>query len=139
MKKLLLALCLLISFNSNAQFLKEIYKDFLKYGTFYVAGDASNAYEQTYKDYFVERPADDDLYGIPKVIDEKVMEMKTEAKKEFDYIQSIGGAVVGIENSYLKQQLVNSNKERIQNINDGKQVVVGVNKFTETESSPLTA
>ena len=69
MKKLLLVLCLLISFNSNAQFLKELYKDFLKYGTFYVAGDASNAYEQTYKDYFVERPADNDLYGIPKVLD----------------------------------------------------------------------
>ena len=69
MKKLLLVLCLLISFNSNAQFLKEVYKDFLKYGTFYIAGDASNAYEQTYKDYFVERPADGDLYGIPRVID----------------------------------------------------------------------
>ena len=69
MKKLLLALCLLISFNSNAQFLKELYKDFLKYGTFYIAGDASNAYEQTYKDYFVERPDDGDLYGIPRVID----------------------------------------------------------------------
>ena len=81
----------------------------------------------------------EDLFNGSKVIDEKVMEMKTEAKKEFDYIQSIGGAVVGIENSYLKQQLVNSNKERIQNINDRKQVVVGVNKFTETESSPLTA
>ena len=81
----------------------------------------------------------EDLFNGSKVIDEKVLEMKTEAKKEFDYIQSIGGAVVGIENSYLKQQLVNSNKERIQNINDGKQVVVGVNKFTETESSPLTA
>ena len=81
----------------------------------------------------------EDLFNGSKVIDEKVMEMKTEAKKEFDYIQSIGGAVVGIENNYSKQQLVNSNKERIQNINDGKQVVVGVNKFTETESSPLTA
>jgi len=69
MKKLLLVLCLLISFNSNAQFLKELYKDFLKYGTFYVAGDASNAYEQTYKDYFVERPEDGDLYSIPRVID----------------------------------------------------------------------
>ena len=69
MKKLLLVLCLLISFNSNAQFLKELYKDFLKYGTFYVAGDASNAYEQTYKDYFVERPEDGDLYSIPRVVD----------------------------------------------------------------------
>jgi len=81
----------------------------------------------------------EDLFNGSKVIDEKVNEMKAEAKKEFDYIQSIGGAVVGIENSYLKQQLVNSNKERIQNINDGKQVVVGVNKYTETETSPLTA
>jgi len=81
----------------------------------------------------------EDLFNGSKVIDEKVSEMKTEARKEFDYIQSIGGAVIGIENSYLKQQLVNSNKERIQNINDGKQVVVGVNKYTETESSPLTA
>ena len=81
----------------------------------------------------------EDLFNGSKVIDEKVNEMKTDAKKEFDYIQSIGGAVIGIENSYLKQQLVNSNKERIQNINDGKQVVVGVNKYTETESSPLTA
>ena len=89
MKKLLLAFCLLISFNLNSQvisndtilenklvkkyktknFFKELYKDFLKYGTFYVAGDAANAYEQTYKDYFVERPADGDLYSIPRVID----------------------------------------------------------------------
>ena len=89
MKKLLLAFCLLISFNLNSQvigndtklenklvkkykaknFFKDLYKDFLKYGTFYVAGDASNAYEQTYKDYFVERPADGDLYSIPRVID----------------------------------------------------------------------
>jgi len=69
MRKILLLLCLLVSFNSNGQFLKDVYKDFLKYGTFYVAGDASNAYEQPYKDYFVERPADGDLYAIPKVID----------------------------------------------------------------------
>jgi len=69
MRKILLLLCLLVSFNSNGQFLKDVYKDFLKYGTFYIAGDASNAYEQTYKDYFVERPADGDLYAIPNVID----------------------------------------------------------------------
>ena len=80
----------------------------------------------------------EDLFNGSKVIDEKVDQMKKEARKEFDYVQSIGGAVVGIENSYLKQQLVNSNKERIQNINDGNQIVVGVNKFLETEESPLT-
>ena len=81
----------------------------------------------------------EDLFNGSKVINEKVEQMKLEAKKEFDYIQSMGGAVSGIENSYLKQQLVNSNKERIQNINDGKQTVVGVNKYIETEDSPLTS
>ena len=81
----------------------------------------------------------EDLFNGSKVINEKVEQMKLEAKKEFDYIQSIGGAVAGIENSYLKQQLVNSNKERIQNINDGRQTVIGVNKYIETEESPLTS
>ena len=80
----------------------------------------------------------EDLFNGSKVVEEKVEQMKNEARKEFDHIQSIGGAVAGIENSYLKQELVNSNKERIQNINDGRQIVVGVNKFTETEKSPLT-
>ena len=37
MKHILTILILLISFNTNAQFLKEIYNDFLKYGTFYAA------------------------------------------------------------------------------------------------------
>ena len=81
----------------------------------------------------------EDLFNGSKVVEEKVEQMKIEARKEFNHIQSMGGAVVGIENSYLKQELVNSNKERIQNINDGEQIVVGVNKFIETENSPLTA
>tara|TARA_R110002051_G_scaffold102227_1_gene173452 strand:- start:4210 stop:5397 length:1188 start_codon:yes stop_codon:yes gene_type:complete len=69
MKKILLTLCLLISINSNGQFLKEVYKDFLKYGTFYVAGDVQNAYEETTKDYFVRKPEDGNLYDVPEVID----------------------------------------------------------------------
>ena len=54
-----LVFILLLPYSSTAQennIFKGLYEDFLKYGTFYVAGDASNAYEQTYKDYFVERP-----------------------------------------------------------------------------------
>ena len=53
----------------NAQFFKEIYEDFLKYGTVYAAGDIRNAYENSRKDYFVARPDDGDLYAIPRVID----------------------------------------------------------------------
>ena len=54
---------------TNAQFFKEIYEDFLKYGTVYAAGDIRNAYENSRKDYFVARPDDGDIYAIPRVID----------------------------------------------------------------------
>ena len=54
---------------SYSQFFENLYKDFLKYGTVYVAGDITNSYESSRKEYFVERPAEGDLYGIPKVID----------------------------------------------------------------------
>ncbi len=69
MRKLLVLIGLFISINSNAQFFKEVYKDFLKYGTFYVAGDVQNAYEETTKDYFVRKPEDGNLYDVPEVID----------------------------------------------------------------------
>ncbi len=65
MKYIYLLLTLCITNSADAQFLK----DFLKYSTFYVAGDITNAYENTRKDYFVERPADGGLYDIPRVID----------------------------------------------------------------------
>ena len=76
---LLLMLSLLLSFNVNAQeieetkvkknIFKEFYNDFLKYGTIYAAGDIRNAYENSRKDFFVERPADGDLYAIPRVVE----------------------------------------------------------------------
>jgi hypothetical protein len=68
MKKLLLILALLISSNAQGQFLKELYKDFLKYGTFYAAGNIENA-ALVQPDYFI-RTDPDDFYGIPEVIDE---------------------------------------------------------------------
>tara|TARA_R100001163_G_scaffold65506_1_gene62976 strand:+ start:2177 stop:3343 length:1167 start_codon:yes stop_codon:yes gene_type:complete len=55
--------------NTEAQVLNKIYDNLFKYSTIYVAGDISNAYENTVKDYFVERPESGNLYDIPKVID----------------------------------------------------------------------
>ena len=80
MKKLLLFVLLLVfSVNTSVaqdnpqkvkkNIFKEFYNDFLKYGTFYAAGDIRNAYENSRKDYFVERPPDGDLYSIPRVIE----------------------------------------------------------------------
>jgi len=60
---------LLWCFVAQGQILKKAYDEFFKYSSIYVAGNVSNAYEKTTKDYFVEKPADGDLYGIPRVID----------------------------------------------------------------------
>ena len=44
-----------------------------------------------------------------------------------------------LENGYMKRGLVESNARRIREIETGRRVVVGVNRFTEGEPSPLTA
>ena len=71
------------SVKEKGRFFKALYKDFIKYGTVYAAGDLRSPYESERKDYFVERPADGDLYAIPRVID--VTEYF-----EFDYRYSFG-------------------------------------------------
>ena len=81
----------------------------------------------------------EDIFNGSKVIDQKVDDLKKSAMKEFKHILSIGGAVAAVENGYLKQELVNSQKERLRKINEKEQIVVGVNEYTETESSPLTS
>jgi (2R)-ethylmalonyl-CoA mutase len=81
----------------------------------------------------------DDIFNGSEVVNKKVNELKESAMKEFNNILSQGGAVAAVENGYLKQALVNSQRERIRKINEKEQVVVGVNEFTETEVSPLTS
>src|SRR6187401_1517507 len=51
----------------------------------------------------------------------------------------MGGAVAAVDTGYLKQQLVESNTARLEAIERGEQVVVGVNKYLESEPSPLAA
>jgi (2R)-ethylmalonyl-CoA mutase len=51
----------------------------------------------------------------------------------------MGGAVAAVENAYMKQRLVESQTLRAQAIESGDQVVVGMNRYTESEPSPLTA
>jgi (2R)-ethylmalonyl-CoA mutase len=45
---------------------------------------------------------------------------------------------MAVEGSYMKQRLVESNARRLAAIEAGEQIVVGVNKFTEGEPSPLS-
>src|SRR6185437_12765891 len=68
-------------------------------------------------------------------IDRKVEALKEEARAELAKIQSMGGAVAAID--YMKEALIASNAARVQAIEKGEQVLVGVNAYTETEPSPL--
>jgi (2R)-ethylmalonyl-CoA mutase len=81
----------------------------------------------------------DDIFSGSKVIDAKVAELKQAARDELARIDEMGGAVAAIESSYMKQRLVESNARRLAAIEAGEQVVVGVNKFTDSAPSPLTA
>jgi (2R)-ethylmalonyl-CoA mutase len=79
---------------------------------------------------------DDILAGSP-VISAKVAALKAAAKEELAQIEKMGGTVAAVESGYLKRQLVESNARRVEAIERGEQVVVGVNRFVETEPSPL--
>ena len=68
-KLLLLSIVLLITTTTQAQIFKELYKDFLKYGTVYAAGDISNSYEPSRKEYFVRTNDNGSIYSIPVVVD----------------------------------------------------------------------
>jgi (2R)-ethylmalonyl-CoA mutase len=70
-------------------------------------------------------------------MDGLVTEMVEGARAEMAVVAEHGGAVEAVP--YMKAALVDSHRERIHRIESGEQVVVGQNRFTETESSPLTA
>ena len=77
----------------------------------------------------------DDLFDNNPAIDAKVAELKKNARAELDNLEGMGGAISSIE--YMKSRLVDSNSERLNRIESGMTTVVGVNKFTTTEPSPL--
>ncbi|GLP87496.1 protein meaA [Tritonibacter mobilis] len=76
-----------------------------------------------------------DLFDGNPVVDGKVEALKAGARAELATLEGMGGAVASIE--YMKSRLVESNAERLNRIEAGETVVVGVNKWTEGEPSPL--
>ena len=79
-----------------------------------------------------------DLFDGSKVMEAKVEALKAEAKEELKRIEDMGGAIAAVETGYMKQRLVASASERFEAIEKAEQIVVGVNKYLETEPSPLT-
>ncbi len=78
----------------------------------------------------------DDLFDGNPAIERKVAALKDGARAELALIDGMGGAVEAID--YMKGRLVEANAERIARIERGETVVVGVNRYTTTEPSPLT-
>lgn len=80
-----------------------------------------------------------DIFDGSHVIEAKVAELVDGAKAEIDRVQAMGGAVAAVVSGYMKQELVTSHAERRARIESGEIKVVGLNSYTETEESPLTA
>jgi (2R)-ethylmalonyl-CoA mutase len=78
-----------------------------------------------------------DIFEGSVVMDGLVGELLEGAREEMARVEERGGAVEAVP--YMKAALVESHRERIARIENGSQVLVGVNRFTETEPSPLTA
>ncbi|MCB1306068.1 MAG: protein meaA, partial [Leptospiraceae bacterium] len=78
-----------------------------------------------------------DLFDGSKVVESKVSELKEQARSEIDRILNMGGVRSAVESGYMKSALVKSMSERMSRINNGDQIVVGVNKWTEGIDSPL--
>jgi (2R)-ethylmalonyl-CoA mutase len=78
-----------------------------------------------------------DVFEGSPVIAAKVAALKSAAKDELKHIEAMGGTVAAVESGYLKHQLVESNSRRVEAIERGEQIVVSVNRFVETEASPL--
>ena len=79
----------------------------------------------------------EDLFDGNSVVDTKVEALKTSARYELKTIESQGGALESID--YMKSRLVESNTLRLQNIESKQTTVVGVNKYINTEDSPLVS
>jgi ethylmalonyl-CoA mutase len=77
-----------------------------------------------------------DIFAGSRVMEAIVHDLTTAAQGELDDVLALGGAFSAIDE--LKSRLVASQSARVERIETGEQIVVGVNRFTETAPSPLT-
>jgi (2R)-ethylmalonyl-CoA mutase len=77
-----------------------------------------------------------DIFEGSTVMEGLVDELLEGARAEMAVVAEHGGAVEAVP--YMKAALVDSHRERLRRIESGEQVVVGQNRFAETEPSPLT-
>lgn len=80
-----------------------------------------------------------DLLDGSPVVEAKVQELIAGARAEMDRVVEQGGMVACVDNGYVKRELVQSNTQRMRDIESGELKIVGVNCFEKTAESPLTA
>jgi (2R)-ethylmalonyl-CoA mutase len=78
-----------------------------------------------------------DIFEGSKVMEGLVAELVAGSREEMQRVAELGGAVDAVD--YMKASLVESHRERWRRIESGELTVVGMNRFTSTEPSPLTA
>jgi (2R)-ethylmalonyl-CoA mutase len=76
-----------------------------------------------------------DIFEGSVVMEGLVGELLEGARAEMAVVDEHGGAVKAVD--YMKSSLVDSHRERIRRIEHGEQIVVGLNRFTESNPSPL--
>jgi (2R)-ethylmalonyl-CoA mutase len=79
-----------------------------------------------------------DLFKGSEVVEAQTQYLVDSAWAEVQEVLKRGGAVEAVETGYIKQKLVESNAARLRAIENGDQIVVGVNKYVEGAPSPLT-
>ncbi len=78
-----------------------------------------------------------DIFEGSVVMESLVADLVDGAREEIQRVSELGGAVEAVD--YMKSALVDSHRERWRRIESGDLTVVGMNRFTSTEPSPLTA
>ena len=76
-----------------------------------------------------------DIFDGSHVIEAATAELRDAAWAEYEDVLQLGGAFDAVDT--LKGRLVRSMAKRTRRIESGEQTVVGVNRFTESEPSPL--
>ena len=78
-----------------------------------------------------------DIFEGSTVMEGLVDEFMEGARDEMAVVEEKGGAVAAVP--YMKARLVESHRDRVAKIESGDQKVIGLNSYTESEDSPLTA
>ncbi|MGH9638711.1 MAG: methylmalonyl-CoA mutase family protein, partial [Bryobacteraceae bacterium] len=78
-------------------------------------------------------PAVPDPFGGSEHIEKLTDEIEAAARESISRIDALGGAIAAIESGYLQREIQNSAYEYQKAVEEGRQIVVGVNRFQSGE------